>query len=150
MVCFLSSLQLQHISADTALEAFQGWVCSVCSMEVPLVLSNGMLLSFDVPQGRQCFCGVNLRKYPCHFSISIPVNWLGNLFWNASKWKIIIHCFFNLTQTQVNYGKENKGKLFVYYNYRHSLCFHNENKLNACYSSFHLFSPNRELYKIFL
>ncbi|KAL9964534.1 hypothetical protein ACROYT_G028189 [Oculina patagonica] len=42
--------KLQEISADTALEAFQGWICSVCSMEAPLVLCSGMLLSFDVPQ----------------------------------------------------------------------------------------------------
>ena len=30
----------------------------------------------------------------------------------SGKVKIIIQCFFNLTQTQVNYGKENKGKFF--------------------------------------
>ena len=50
MFCFV---QLQDISADTVLEAFQAWISSVCSAEVPLVLCSGMLLTFDVPQGRQ-------------------------------------------------------------------------------------------------
>ena len=51
MFCFV---QLQDISADTVLEAFQAWTCSACSEEDPLLLCSGMLLTFDVPEGRHC------------------------------------------------------------------------------------------------
>ena len=75
-------------------------------MEIPLVLCNGMFLSFDVPQGRQCLCGVNLQKHPCHFSIPVTVTDLVTCFEMLPSGKVI-QCFFNLTQTQVNYGRKN-------------------------------------------
>ena len=40
-------IKLQDISADTVMDAFQGWISMVCSVEVPLVLCSGTLLSFD-------------------------------------------------------------------------------------------------------
>ena len=46
LVC-LFFIKLQDISADTVMDAFQGWISMVCSVEVPLVLCSGTLLSFD-------------------------------------------------------------------------------------------------------
>ena len=46
VVC-LFFIKLQDISADTVMDAFQGWISMVCSVEVPLVLCSGTLLSFD-------------------------------------------------------------------------------------------------------
>ena len=40
-------IKLQDISADTVMDAFQGWISMVCSVEIPLVLCSGTLLSFD-------------------------------------------------------------------------------------------------------
>ena len=44
---FFFFIKLQDISADTVMDAFQGWISMVCSVEVPLVLCSGTLLSFD-------------------------------------------------------------------------------------------------------
>ena len=49
-VCLFVSffvIKLQDISADTVMDAFEGWISMVCSVEVPLVLCSGTLLSFD-------------------------------------------------------------------------------------------------------
>ena len=45
--CLSFFIKLQDISADTVMDAFQGWISMVCSVEVPLVLCSGTLLSFD-------------------------------------------------------------------------------------------------------
>ena len=47
-VSFFFVIKLQDISADTVMDAFEGWISMVCSVEVPLVLCSGTLLSFDV------------------------------------------------------------------------------------------------------
>ena len=44
---FVFVIKLQDISADAVLDAFEGWISTVCSVEVPLVLCSGTLLSFD-------------------------------------------------------------------------------------------------------
>ena len=46
-VSFFFVIKLQDISADTVMDAFEGWISMVCSVEVPLVLCSGTLLSFD-------------------------------------------------------------------------------------------------------
>ena len=47
LVVCLFFIKLQDISADTVMDAFQGWISMVCSVEIPLVLCSGTLLSFD-------------------------------------------------------------------------------------------------------
>ena len=44
---FVFLMKLQDISADAVVDAFEGWISTVCSVEVPLVLCSGTLLSFD-------------------------------------------------------------------------------------------------------
>ena len=44
---FVFLIKLQDISADAVVDAFEGWISTVCSVEVPLVLCSGTLLSFD-------------------------------------------------------------------------------------------------------
>lgn len=53
--------RLKNISDESLLEAFQEWICSVCSEDIPFVLCSGMLLSLDMPQ----------ESHPCQFIVTV-------------------------------------------------------------------------------
>lgn len=70
--------KLQDISSDAVVDAFEGWISSVCNVEVPLVLCSGTLMSFDV-QGQLCQFVVKLLSHqetststdePCYYHLT--------------------------------------------------------------------------------